>query len=498
MVDNVSVGAVTDYTFTTVIADHTITAAFAIDTYEITVTQGANGAIAPAGTAGVVSVTGLTDQAFTIDPDAGYYIADVTVDGVSVGAVTDYTFTDVIADHTITAAFAIDTYEITVTQGANGTIAPAGPGAVSVTGLTDQAFTIDPDAGYYIADVTVDGVSVGAVTDYTFTDVIADHTITAAFAIDTYEITVTQGANGAIAPAGRWGGQRHRPDRPGLHHRPRCRLLHRRRDRGRRQRRRGHRLHLHRRDRRPHHHRGLRHRHLRDHRDPGRQRRHRPGRTAGVVSVTGLIDQAFTIDPDAGYYIADVTVDGVSVGAVTDYTFTDVIADHTITAAFAIDTYEITVTQAANGAIAPAGTAGVVSVTGLIDQAFAIAADAGYYITDVTVDGVSVGAVTDYTFTDVIADHTITAAFAIDTYEITVTQGANGAITPAGTAGVVSVTGLTDQAFTIDPDDGYYITDVTVDGVQRRRGRLDYTFTRVIAATTPSPRPSPSTPTRSP
>ena len=66
----------------------------------------------------------------------------------------------------------------------------------------------------------VDNVSVGAVTDYTFTTVIADHTITASFAIDTNLITVTQGANGAIAPAG-VGWQRHRPDRPGLHHRPR-------------------------------------------------------------------------------------------------------------------------------------------------------------------------------------------------------------------------------------------------------------------------------------
>ena len=195
-------------------------AALTIDTYGITVTQGANGAIAPAGTAGVVSVTGLTDQAFTIDPDDGYYIVDVTVDNVSVGAVTDYTFTSVIADHTITASFAIDTYEITVTQGANGAIAPAGTaGVVSVTGLIDQAFTIDPDDGYYIVDVTVVDASVGAVTDYTFTTVIADHTITASFAIDTNVITVTQGANGAIAPAGTLGWQRHRPDRPGLHHR---------------------------------------------------------------------------------------------------------------------------------------------------------------------------------------------------------------------------------------------------------------------------------------
>ena len=35
----------------------------------------------------------------------------------------------------------------------------------------DQTFTITPDACYHIADVLVDGVSVGAVTSYTFTNV---------------------------------------------------------------------------------------------------------------------------------------------------------------------------------------------------------------------------------------------------------------------------------------------------------------------------------------
>ena len=40
-------------------------------------------------------------------------MADVLVDGVSVGAVTSYTFTNVTANHTIAASFAINTYTIT-------------------------------------------------------------------------------------------------------------------------------------------------------------------------------------------------------------------------------------------------------------------------------------------------------------------------------------------------------------------------------------------------
>ena len=136
------------------------------------------------------------DQTFTITPATGYHVADVLVDGVSVGAVTSYTFTNVTADHTIAATFAINTYTITATAGANGTH-HALRGRRPSTTAADQTFTITPDTGYHVADVLVDGVSVGAVTSYTFTNVTADHTIAASFAIDTYTITATAGANGA-------------------------------------------------------------------------------------------------------------------------------------------------------------------------------------------------------------------------------------------------------------------------------------------------------------
>ena len=160
--------------------------------YTITASAGAGGSIDPSG---AVIVTDGADQTFTITPDAGYHVADVLVDGVSVGAVTSYTFTDVQADHTIAASFAIDTFTITASAGAGGSIAPSG--VVSVDYGADQTFTITPDAGYHVADVLVDGVSVGAVTSYTFTDVQADHTIAASFAINTYTLTVNS-AHGLV------------------------------------------------------------------------------------------------------------------------------------------------------------------------------------------------------------------------------------------------------------------------------------------------------------
>jgi hypothetical protein len=57
---------------------------------------------------------------FTITANTGYHILDVGVDGASVGAASGYTFTNVTANHTITAAFAISLYTLNVSKGGNG------------------------------------------------------------------------------------------------------------------------------------------------------------------------------------------------------------------------------------------------------------------------------------------------------------------------------------------------------------------------------------------
>ncbi len=89
---------------------------------------------------------------------------------------------------------------ITATAGAGGAIAPAG--AVTVAVGDSQTFTITPNTYYNIADVLVDGVSVGAVATYEFTNVDANHTIDASFAKQLAgSLTVT--LEGAVAD-GRW------------------------------------------------------------------------------------------------------------------------------------------------------------------------------------------------------------------------------------------------------------------------------------------------------
>ncbi len=313
-------------------------------TWTITASAGANGSISPSG---AVSVVNGSDQAFAITPNACYHVADVLVDGSSVGAVTTYTFTNVTASHTIAASFAIDVETITASAGANGTISPIGP--VSVNCGSNQAFTITPAACYHVADVLADGGSVGAVTAYSFTNVTGNHTIAASFAIDVETITASAGAGGTISPS-------------------------------------------------------------------------------GAVPVNCGSDQAFAITPSGGNSVLDVVVDGSSVGAVTAYTFTNVTANHTIHATFAAGVHTITATAGAGGTIAPSGAVGVATGS---DQAFTITPNPGFAIQDVLVDGGSVGAVATYTFTNVQADHTIHASFVALTYTLNVTVVGSGTVAKA-------------------------------------------------------------------
>ena len=69
---------------------------------------------------------------------------------------------------------------ITATAGDNGRITPTGD--VAVPKGESKTFTITPDSGYHIKDVLVDGKSVGAVSTYTFENVMDNHTIHATFA----------------------------------------------------------------------------------------------------------------------------------------------------------------------------------------------------------------------------------------------------------------------------------------------------------------------------
>ncbi len=392
-------------------------------TYTITASANEGGSI---NHSGEVIVNKGDNQTFTIKPDTGYEIDDVSVDGESVGAVTSHTFADVQADHSIHATFVEEpddtdkteesvTYTITATADAGGSIEPSGE--ILVNKGDNQTFTIKPDTGYVIADVVVDEVTsvkedlegpdeYGGGT-YTFTNVTQNHTIHATFEKIEYTITATADEGGSLDPS-------------------------------------------------------------------------------GDVTVNEGDNQTFNITPNAGYVIDGVLVDGESVGAVESYTFENVTGDHSIHAIFAEEpptTYTITATKEGNGSISDEG---VTTLNEGESKTYTITPDTGYVITDVSVDGESVGAVESYTFENVTGDHIIYAIFAEEpddtdqteesvTYSIAASADEGGSIDPSGD---VTVNEGDNQSFNITPDTGYVIDGVLVDGGSV--GAVDsYTFENV-------------------
>jgi hypothetical protein len=130
------------------------------DTYSITASAGSNGSISPNGVTNVIA--GL-NQVYTMTPDTCYQIADVVVDGVSQGAITSYTFTNVTTTHAISATFISSS--ITYYQDADGDgygnpavtvsacVAPIGYVTLG-TDCDDVKATIHPGA----IDICYDGI----------------------------------------------------------------------------------------------------------------------------------------------------------------------------------------------------------------------------------------------------------------------------------------------------------------------------------------------------
>jgi hypothetical protein len=147
--------------------------------------------------------------------NSGYYLPKVVADTVTAHPADYNTYTQTFTydgkNHKIAATFAKDP-TIVVSSNAGGVVSQSGP-VVLVEYGADQSFTIASDTanGYHIAKVLVDGktpIDFPTVTtttptsySYTFSGVVAKHTLKAQFAINTYDVTTQVSDGGKIAPA---------------------------------------------------------------------------------------------------------------------------------------------------------------------------------------------------------------------------------------------------------------------------------------------------------
>ncbi|CAG0935305.1 hypothetical protein TFLX_04137 [Thermoflexales bacterium] len=171
-------------------------ATFQVNAYVITPTAGAGGHITP-DTLQVVDHG--ENSTFTITPDPGYHILDVGVDGLSIGVVNIYTFTNVTADHTISATFGLSEYALTTGVMGQGQVTRTPDQATYLHGSV-VTLTALPEAGWYFGQWL--GAASGVLTQTTvFMD--ANKVVTATF-LNTpptyYTLTLSMSGSGFITP----------------------------------------------------------------------------------------------------------------------------------------------------------------------------------------------------------------------------------------------------------------------------------------------------------
>ena len=176
---------------------------FAVIGWNVTASAGTGGTIAPSG----VSLVGDgATPSYTITPATGYHVADVLVNGASVGAVTNYTFAAVHADQTIAASFAINTYTLTVNVSGSGSVAKS-PDQATYTHGTAVQLTATATPPFTFAGWS--GDTTGATNPVTIA-MTGNKTITATFTQHTYVWNATSGS-AAFGTAANWTPARTTP-----------------------------------------------------------------------------------------------------------------------------------------------------------------------------------------------------------------------------------------------------------------------------------------------
>lgn len=137
--------------------------------YNITTFTDAYSFVSPSN----VTVPYLGSKTFNFNATQGYSFS-VTVDGAVQGQISNYTFTNVIASHTVNIVSNQLTYRIIASADAHSIITP---GNVSVNYGGSQQFNMTANSGYYISLVYIDGVDEGNLTTYNFANVQDNHTI---------------------------------------------------------------------------------------------------------------------------------------------------------------------------------------------------------------------------------------------------------------------------------------------------------------------------------
>jgi len=451
-------------------ANYAVQANFAINQYIVTASAGPGGNISPAGD---VTKNYGSNQMFTATPDTGYTVDKWTVDGndVQTGGTT-YTLNNITAAHTISVTFLVQTLYITAMADANGSINPCWTFGRDYG--SSQLFTATPNTGYTVDKWTVDGndVQTGGTT-YTLSNITATHTVVVSFKIMTCTVNASAGDNGSIDPTGamtkNYGSSQMFTATPDTGYTVDKWIVD------------------------------------GDEVQTGGTTYTLNNITAAhTISVTFLVQtlyitamadangsinpcwtfgrnygssQLFIATPNTGYTVDKWTVDDndVQTGGTT-YTLSNITATHTVSVTFKIQTFTLGYTAGSNGTLT--GQTSQVVNYGSNGTAVTAAPNTGYHFVKWSDDSTA----NPRTDLNVTANISVTANFAIDTFTVTASAGANGSVDP--TSAVVNYNGS--RLFTATPDIGYEVNEWFVDGSGVQTSGAAYTLENVTTTHTVS------------
>lgn len=406
MIDQVVFGENGTYSLTidNTTANYVIEAVVKIDTfaiyYNVTAGRGyADNSPLLIAPATYSTIVNFGDNFLTnVRPADGFRIENVTVDGDNMYTAPNYQFNYITTDHFINVAFAPETYSVVTNAYGEGTVSDGITFVYDPENPVNYYFVATPAEGYHISAIYINGLPMSEVMDIPA----GTYRDTIEDVVDNFVFDVHFAINTYVVNVtSNEGGNTN---------------------------------------------------------------------IQGEVSYNYGQDVNVVATAQEGYYISAVTVDGLTTSYSQTYNrtidtvaFAAIAANHNVAFEFTIKKFEIaaTVDAQANHGTIQGLTQSPMTVNYGENVTLTFVPEANYEVSNVVVDGQSVGAVTSYQFVNINASHNVVVSFAATMYTLTATSNVPSCtITPATT----NVQAGSNVNYTLNAAAGYHLLNVIANG----------------------------------
>jgi hypothetical protein len=392
---------------------------------------------------------------FVFTPIMGYKVDSVLVNGILVDSTSSYTFKNVSATQSIRVTFKLIQYNINAQTGSNGQI--SSPGNTMWNYGNTLRYTFMPNTGYLVDSVIVNNVKVDSLLGYTFSNLSSNQTIRVTFKPIQVSINAQSGLNGQINPSGNstlaYGDSIRYTFTPNYGYELDSLIVN-----------------------------GIKISNNSSYTfknvlsNQSIQVTFKPIQTLiftdfganGQINPVGMTIRTltygnslrFVFNPNTGYLVDSVIVNGNKIDSLLGYTFSNIITSQRIRVTFKPIQITINAIAGSKGQISPIGSSNLIYGNTL---RYVITPSTGYIVDSVFVNGIKVDSVISYTFSNVISNQSIRVTFKPIEISINSSAGANGNISKTGTSKLIYGDSL---RINFTPNYGYTIDSIIINGIK--------------------------------